>query len=79
MRGKKGVKKPRPASMSPGEVKKIRESLGLTQDGMAAELGVQPLAISRWETGSTPVSQSRAMAIQALVARLGAGTRKKTA
>jgi len=38
--------------MKPDEIKSIRESLGLTQREFAQKLGVAPLTISHWETGS---------------------------
>lgn len=45
---------------------------GLTQEQFAAALGVQWLAINQWEQGKTPISRSRALAIQALVLRASA-------
>ncbi len=37
----------------PEKVKNARETLLLTQDEMAAELGVNAVTICRWETGKT--------------------------
>ena len=34
-----------------GDVKALRQHLGLTQDGMAQELGTRQQTISEWETG----------------------------
>ena len=35
----------------PEEIKKLRESLGMTQEEFARELGVSFSTVSRWETG----------------------------
>ncbi len=37
--------------MSPEEVKKLREGLGLTQEQLAHELGVSFATVNRWENG----------------------------
>ena len=34
-----------------GEVRALREHLGLTQEGLARELGTRQQTISEWETG----------------------------
>ena len=37
--------------MSPEEVKKLRGSLGMTQEQLARELGVSFATVNRWENG----------------------------
>jgi DNA-binding transcriptional regulator YiaG len=37
--------------MSPTQVRKIREALGLTQQQMADFIGATQVAVARWETG----------------------------
>lgn len=37
--------------LKPEEIRAIREGLGMTQAALAEAMGVQPLAISRWERG----------------------------
>lgn len=59
----------RAAVMSPESFKRIRETLGLSQSAMGDRLGVAELTIHFWETGKTPISKSRAMAVQALAAQ----------
>ena len=68
-RRKQGVKGPAAAAMSPQTLKKIRDTLGLTQEQLAEQLGLQPLTVLRWENGQTPISKGRALSIQGLQAR----------
>lgn len=63
-------KGPMKAAMAPDALRRIRETLGLTQEQFGEELGVQPLTIGLWEGGKTPISKSRALAIQGLAAKL---------
>lgn len=49
--------------MKADEIKNIRESLGLTQREFAQKLGVTPLTISHWETGSRRPSSLAVKAI----------------
>jgi len=37
--------------MSPNQIRKIREALGLTQQQMADFIGATQVAVARWETG----------------------------
>jgi DNA-binding transcriptional regulator YiaG len=37
--------------MSPRRIRKIRETLGLTQQQMADFIGATQVAVARWETG----------------------------
>jgi DNA-binding transcriptional regulator YiaG len=41
----------RKPSWDAGKVKALRSHLGLTQDGLARELGTRQQTISEWETG----------------------------
>ena len=43
--------------MSPEEIKRIRASLGLRQQQLAELLGVDRVAVARWETGARNISQ----------------------
>lgn len=52
--------------MTPEACRRIREALGLTQEQFGEKIGVRPLAVSLWETGKTPISKGRALAIRAL-------------
>jgi DNA-binding transcriptional regulator YiaG len=63
-------RKPAAAAMTPDACRRIREdTLKMTQEQFAKQLGVAPLTINFWENGKTPISKSRALAIQALVSR----------
>ena len=42
---------PRLSAMSPEEIVALRETQGLTRDGMAAFLNVAPSTLSQWERG----------------------------
>jgi len=69
-RPKRRVKGPMEAAMTPQALRRIRETLRLTQEQFAEQMGVQPLTIGLWETGKTPISKSRALAIVGLAAKL---------
>jgi len=45
--------------MTAGDLKKIREELGLSQDNLARELGVTVGAVSRWEQGLNPITKDK--------------------
>lgn len=47
----------------------VRIALGLSQADMAAKLGVHQTTVSRFETGSLPVDERTALALDALLAR----------
>ena len=53
-------------SMESGRVKEIRQSLGLTQEEFAHQLGVTLCTVSRWETGKTTPSRLAIKQIQQL-------------
>ncbi len=63
--------------MEPQELKRRREKLGLTQVQLAAQLGVDPITVSRWERGVQPISHTVAVAIQHVKAKKR-GTKRKT-
>jgi DNA-binding transcriptional regulator YiaG len=42
-------------SMTGAEVKRLRESLGLTQTALAEQLGVHVMTVSRWERDFVPI------------------------
>jgi len=47
----------RPAANYPGQIKKLRAVLGLTQQVLAEKLGVSFATVNRWENGQTRPSQ----------------------
>ena len=51
------------AAMKGREVANVRESLGLTQSGLAQLLGVHVMTISRWERGAVRVPEPMARLI----------------
>ncbi len=44
------ARKKRPPRWDPDGVKRLREHLGLSQEGLAEELGVRQQTVSEWET-----------------------------
>ena len=58
------VKNPR---LTPTQVREIRESLGMTQQEFAGEVGVHRITVVRWERGFSPVGLPESNAIRALV------------
>lgn len=53
-------------AMQPDEFKAIRKGLGLTQDQMAAELGLTPNFISMMEGGKKPIERRTELAARYL-------------
>ena len=49
-----------PIAFSPAALRRVREQRGLTQDQVAAELGVSSQAVSAWERGLPMWSNNRA-------------------
>ena len=47
----------RPDDDYPGQIKKLRADLGLTQQALAEKLGVSFATVNRWENGQTKPSQ----------------------
>jgi DNA-binding XRE family transcriptional regulator len=52
--------------MKPAELRNIRESLGLTQEQLATELGVHRLSVIRWEAGRHRIRPMLILAIGAI-------------
>jgi transcriptional regulator with XRE-family HTH domain len=52
--------------LSPGEIKTIREALGMSQVKFASLLGVHPLTVSRWERGEVTPDGATARLLEAL-------------
>jgi DNA-binding transcriptional regulator YiaG len=50
--------------VSPTELQRIREALGLTQAESAEELGVHRVTVARWETGDRNIPEPVARLIQ---------------
>ena len=55
------------ARMDPDELKTIRYRLCLTQEGLARELDVSLRTLTRWESGTTPISRVLVLALRHLV------------
>lgn len=53
------------------KIKAVRESLLVTQGELAAELGVTPVTVCRWETGKVEPSIKAKKAIRDLCERKG--------
>lgn len=62
-------KVPAEAAMPPGALVKLRKLLRMTQQDLADRLGVKVLTIHLWEKGTTPISKSRALALQMIATR----------
>jgi len=52
--------------MTGKELKELRRRLGLTQKKLARQLGVIPLTVARWETGTRAIPSFLALALKAL-------------
>lgn len=63
--------------MDPDEFKRLREALGLTQDQLAAELGVHRVTVARWETGEHKVPEPAARLLERLKADSKARKRRR--
>lgn len=50
--------------MTPAALKRIRRELGLTQQELAALVGVGRIAVARWETGARGISEPIARLVQ---------------
>ena len=65
-----------PGSMAPAELRRIRQSLGLTQEELARALGVTPNTVARWEQGVHAVSPLARLALLHLARTHGPGHAK---
>ena len=52
--------------MTPGDVRKLRKRLGLTQEALAELAGVHPMTVSRWERGTTELREHTAKLLRLL-------------
>jgi DNA-binding transcriptional regulator YiaG len=58
-------------------LKRLREELALTQAGLAQELGVHPMTVSKWETGVRGIPEPVARLVQRMRAEGRAKKRKR--
>lgn len=56
--------------MTPDQLKAWRAQAGLSQPGLAALLGVDPMTISRWERSQREIPPFLHLALEALRSRL---------
>lgn len=63
--------------MTPLGLRRIRRSLGLTQEELAKTLGVRRLAVTRWEGGTRNISEPVARLVQRIAAEARAKPRRK--
>jgi len=63
--------------MTPTALKRVREALGLTQQGLAESLGVTKGAVSRWEAGLRGIPEPAARLAERLVKERRAKKRKR--
>ncbi len=54
--------------MTPAEFKQARQSLGLTQQGLADKLGIKLAKLRNWEQGRNSISDEGCTAIKWLLA-----------
>ena len=54
------------AQMTRNQWRRIRETLGLSQEELAKELGVDRTSITRYENGAAPIPESRMIALKLL-------------
>jgi len=59
--------------MTPKDLKRIRQKLGLTQEDLAERLGVTRITVGRWETGMRRITEPMAR----LIKRIAAEERKR--
>lgn len=55
-------------------IRDARSTLGLSQAGLAAKLGVHQTTVSRFETGELPMDERTALALEALISRKAANS-----
>lgn len=56
--------------MSPQEMKRRREALGLTQAQLARELGLDSITVSRYERGVHPIPRTVELAFEMIELRM---------
>jgi transcriptional regulator with XRE-family HTH domain len=52
--------------MTPAQLRDARESLGLSQQGLAEALDVHRVTVARWETGQDTIPRLVTLAMEAL-------------
>jgi transcriptional regulator with XRE-family HTH domain len=62
--------------MTPGEMRRLRARLRLTQVELGERLGLHPMTISKFERGVEPIQKQTALALE-LLARIGKQRRRK--
>jgi DNA-binding transcriptional regulator YiaG len=55
-----------PMPMTPEDVTRVREQLGLTKQQLAKALGMTERAVYYWETGERPITRAIELALEAL-------------
>lgn len=53
--------------MTPDEIKKARQSLGLTQSDMARAMGVHRVTYTKWERGESAITAAPATMIRMIL------------
>jgi len=53
-----------PGNVKPQELKRIREELELTQEQLAAEIGVHRVTVAKWEAGDRGIPEPVARLLQ---------------
>lgn len=64
--------------MTPGELKKWREKMNLSQVELAKILGVHVITLARWETDARPIPTFLHLALEALEGRRGLASKRKS-
>lgn len=54
--------------MTPDEIRSLRHAAGLTQQALAARMGVQRLAVARWEAATRRITVSHAKLLRRICA-----------
>jgi transcriptional regulator with XRE-family HTH domain len=63
--------------VTPAELKRIREALGMTQASLAESLGVTKSAVSRWEAGLRGIPEPAARLAERLLQERKTTKRKR--
>lgn len=57
--------------MTPRQMAKAREGLGLSQAALAERLNVHPMTVSKWERGQQPIPTMAALAVRCIAEHSG--------
>lgn len=63
-----------PDGIAPGELRALRHDAGLTQEGLAAELGVTHATVSNWENGKAVPRRWRVRKLKHILSEEGEGS-----